>query len=495
MEQHEYATGAGEVPGGGAGGRGVGAGQLTADAGADVPAATAAVPATGARAGVAADPRTERLAEQLAAAEAGVAHDLFAAAFGLYGARHFGGVLDAEQAASAGTSWWHGPSVQHPASLRSREGWPVRGQRRARRIAAAALPPARSSTRGRHRKPERSPGSTPHEIAVERRTAARLLVAHPLVTAAGPHGAGFPLIHRHADWLAERFLAVLGYPLTIGHSYARLHKAGLPGRGLPGFGPAGYACLVRALAALADGQPAAAGEPAVRQLLDDWQVLTCGEDGRPVVDRELARALGPLAAPPADGPALAVRRRLAETPVVLLDELGAEERSWLLEHQQAEAELFADFLGLEAEIRAEGVALLDPADELTDLALPGTGALAQAALLLVERLVEDLRPLPEESAPPAVLIPDALIDGALGDITDEYGLAAGWHRDYLADLAGFRRDALDLLHRMQLIAPAGRAWLLRAPAARYAPPLELHPAQGSGRHSRPGPVTAAPLMA
>ncbi len=142
-------------------------------------------------------------------------------------------------------------------------------------------------------------------------------------------------------------------------------------------------------------------------------------------------------------------------------------------------------LGLTAEIRAEGIALLDPADELTDLALPGPGTLAQAALLLAERLVEDLRPVDTDTAPPAVLIPDALIDGTLGDITDDYGMSAGWDAGYLADLAAFRRDALDLLHRMGLAAPAGRNWLLRAPAARYAPRAELQPAPGSGRHSRP----------
>ncbi|MGE7435418.1 DUF2398 family protein [Kitasatospora sp. NPDC001175] len=484
MEQREYTTGVEEASGGLAGGRGVGAGQLIADAPADIPGPVSVVTAAPADA-AGAGGRAERLAAQLAVADPVAAHDLFTAAYGLYGARHFGGVLESGRAAGAGTSWWHGPSVRLPVGLRSRAGRPAQGPRRARRIAADALPPAVPARRGRHRKPEHSPGSTPQEVAVERRTAARLLAAHPLVTANGPHAAGFPLVRRHADWLAERFLTVLGYPLTIGHSYARLHKAGLPGRGLPGFGPAGYAALVRALDALADGRPAQVEQPEVRQLLDGWRVLTWGEDDAPLADRGLARALGPLAAPPADGPALAVRRRLAETPVVLLDELGAEERAWLLEHQWAEAELFADFLGLEAEVRAEGVALLDPADELTDLALPGSGTLAQAALLLVERLVEELRPLPEESAPPAVLIPDALIDGALGDITDEYGLAAGWHRDYLADLAGFRRDALDLLYRMQLIAPAGRAWLLRAPAARYAPPLEVQWGPGSGRHSRP----------
>ncbi|GAA2148594.1 hypothetical protein GCM10009760_40820 [Kitasatospora kazusensis] len=475
MEQQEYATGPGEGSGGAAGGRGAGAGQLTAYACAAV------------------HPEPQGLARRLAEADPETAHDLFTAAFGLYGARHFGGAPAVGRAVPAGTSWWHGPTVHLSAALRLRECRQVRGLRRAAPVEPG--PPAGGTPRGRHRKPERSPGSTPHEIAVERRTAARLLAAHPLVTAAGPHGAGFPLISRHADWLAERFLTLLGYPLTIGHSYARLHKAGLPGRALDGFTPAGYACLVRALPALADGRTAELDEPGVRRLLTDWRVLTPGGDGVPPVDRELARALGPLAAPPAGTPGLAVRRRLAETPVVLLDELTPPERRWLLENQQAEAELFADFLGLEAEIRAEGMALLDPADELTDLALPGSGTLAQAALLLVERLVEELRPLPEEAAPPAVppavLISDALIDGALGDITDEYGLKAGWSRDYLADLTAFRRDALDLLHRMQLIAPAGRAWVLRAPAARYAPQAELHPAPGSGRHSRREPAYRA----
>ncbi|WP_277622388.1 DUF2397 family protein [Streptomyces sp. CB03238] len=46
------------------------------------------------------------------------------------------------------------------------------------------------------------------------------------------------------------------------------------------------------------------------------------------------------------------------------------------------------------EIRAEGVALVDPADELTDLYLSGTGTVAQAALLLVERLASMVTAIP-----------------------------------------------------------------------------------------------------
>ncbi|GAA2998130.1 hypothetical protein GCM10020229_08130 [Kitasatospora albolonga] len=460
--------------GGATSGRGAGAGQLTAV----VPSGAAVGhPAAGPPTGLpgAGHSAAGRLAELLAGAGPSEADALFTAAFGLYGARHLGGVLPEDEADDEGCSWWHGPTVHQPTTLRGREG----GRRS--RVAPGRDALAVTGRRGRHRKPV--PGS-PEQVAVERRTAARLLAAHPLVTAGGPHGEGLPLIHRHADWLVERFATLLGYPLTVGAGYARLHKAPLPGRALEPtehgpWTPQAYAALVRALAAVADGAAPDLTEPAVRQQLADWRVLTGG-----LADRELAGAL--LSPGPPDSPVpdpVAVRRRLAETPVVLLDELTPDQRRWLLAHRASETALFADFLGLTAEHRAEGIALLDPADELTDLALPGNGTLAQAALLLACRLVEELRPLPEESAPPAVLVPDALIDGALGDITDEHGLRNGWRRAYLADLTAFRRDALDLLHRMHLIAPAGRAWLLRAPAARYAPALEPLP-ETPGRHSR-----------
>ncbi|MEV4555378.1 DUF2398 family protein [Kitasatospora sp. NPDC049285] len=420
--------------------------------------------------------RTE-LAQRFAAAEPADAQRLFAARFGLYGARHLGGAPEQAEPAP-GTSWWHGPSVHHATSPLFR---PL-GYRRVRREAPAA-PAAAPTGGGRHRKPELPPGGGDRTAAAERRTAARLLLAHPLVTADGPHGAALPLIRRHAEALAEQFHTLLGYRLTLGPAHARLHKADIPGRGLPGLTPDGYAELVTALAALADGDSAEPERPEVRAVLADWR-LPAGQEGRDLA----AQMLDGPGLPPA-GPELTVRRLLAETPVVLLDDLAPAERAHLDGARRAETERFAGFLGLTAEIRAEGVALLDPADELTDLALPGPGTLAQAALLLAERLVEELRPVTADTAPPAVLIPDALIDGALGDITDDYGLRAGWDAGYLADLAAFRRDALDLLHRMGLAAPAGRAWVLRAPAARYAPQAELQPAPGSGRHSRPATQT------
>ncbi|MGW0474165.1 TIGR02678 family protein [Streptomyces coeruleorubidus] len=363
-------------------------------------------------------------------------------------------------------------------------------------------------------------------LAAERRTAARLLLAHPLVISTGPHSDTFPLIRRHAEWLAQRFQQVFGYRLLVEASYARLFKAGLgpgsghrlerPSTGTP-FSPRTYAYLALALSVLvtapeqlllsqlvADLRAAAVDAgieiadtgrqaerrtlaAALRQLVD-WGVLveTEGHVGTVAeeragealltVDREIARAVvaGPLAQsrdgadlvrraadPGFGGPRTYVRRRLVETPVVHLDDLTDAEREWLRTRQRREAQAFSELLGLEAEIRAEGIALVDTEDELTDLHLPGTGTVAQAALLLVERLVAQLRP--EDPGHPAiggrlvigVPVPDGLLPDLLDELIEEYGRRANWQRGHLEDRDGFLAAVLDLLGRMRLMAPAG----------------------------------------
>ncbi|WP_030674063.1 TIGR02678 family protein [Streptomyces cellulosae] len=363
-------------------------------------------------------------------------------------------------------------------------------------------------------------------LAAERRTAARLLLAHPLVTSTGPHSDTFPLIRRHADWLAQRFQQVFGYRLLVESSYARLFKAGLgpgsghrlerPSTGTP-FSPRTYAYLALALSVLvtapeqlllsqlvADLRAAAVDAgieipdtgrqaerrtlaAALRQLVD-WGVLIETEghiaavaeeragEALLTVDREIARAVvaGPLAQsrdgadlvrraadPGFGGPRTYVRRRLVETPVVHLDDLTDTEREWLRTRQRREAQAFSELLGLEAEIRAEGIALVDSEDELTDLHLPGTGTVAQAALLLVERLVDRLRP--EDPGHPAVggrlvigvPVPDGLLPELLDELIEEYGRRTNWQRGHLEDRDGFLTAVLDLLVRMRLMAPAG----------------------------------------
>ncbi|MER6677921.1 TIGR02678 family protein [Streptomyces sp. NPDC000983] len=363
-------------------------------------------------------------------------------------------------------------------------------------------------------------------LAAERRAAARLLLAHPLVTCDGPHSDTFPLIRRHADWLAQRFQQVFGYRLLVEASYARLFKAGLgpgsghrlerPSTGTP-FTPRTYSCLALALSVLvtapeqlllsqlvADLRAAAVDAgieigdtgrqaerrtlaAALRQLVD-WGVLKeteghvsavaeeRGGEALLTVDREIARAVvaGPLAQsrdggdlvrraadPGFGGPRTYVRRRLVETPVVHLDDLTDAEREWLRTRQRRESQAFSELLGLEAEIRAEGIALVDPDGDLTDLHLPGTGTVAQAALLLVGRLVERLRP--EGPGHPAVggrlvigvPVPDGLLTELLDGLVEEYGRRANWQRGLLDDRDGLLAAVLGLLVRMRLMAPAG----------------------------------------
>lgn len=363
-------------------------------------------------------------------------------------------------------------------------------------------------------------------LAAERRVAARLLLAHPLVTSTGPHSDTFPLVRRHADWLAQRFQQVFGYRLLVEATYARLFKAGLgpgsghrlerPSTGTP-FTPRTYSYLALALSVLvtapeqlllsqlvSDVRAAAVDAgieiadtgrqaerrtlaAALRQLVD-WGVLVETEgqvsavaeeragEALLTVDREIARAVvaGPLAQsrdgadlvrraadPGFGGPRTYVRRRLVETPVVHLDDLTDTEREWLRTRQRREAQAFSELLGLEAEIRAEGIALVDPDGDLTDLHLPGTGTVAQAALLLVERLVARLRP--EDPGHPAtggrlvigVPVPDGLLPELLDELVEEYGRRGNWKRGHLDDRAGFLAAVLDFLVRMRLVAPAG----------------------------------------
>jgi len=367
-------------------------------------------------------------------------------------------------------------------------------------------------------------------ITAERRGAARRLLADALVSADGPHADDFAAIRRHAEWLTVSFRRMLGYEVVVEARFARLFKAGPgvgAGRALTRstgtpFTPRTYAYLALSLAALvsapeqvllsqlvADIRAAAAdariplddagrlGErrtlAAALRRLADWGVLTeidgnlgtyvDREDAEALlaVDRDLARALvaGPLeqAAGPADlvalahdpgrhGVRVAVRRRLAESPVVHRDELGPDEDEWLRRNQRREAGVFAEFLGLHAEIRAEGVALLDPDDELSDIAFPGRGTVAQASLLTIERLVAYVRPTDR------VAVADVsadLFEATLAEVVAEYAGKAGWQRELVADPAGLSAAVSELLIDMRLLrARADGTWGLPAVAARYA---------------------------
>lgn len=85
-----------------------------------------------------------------------------------------------------------------------------------------------------------------------------------------------------------------------------------------------------------------------------------------------------------------VSRRLLSDPVVYYDELPDAEREYLVSGQRvALTRRVAEATGLIPELRAEGIALVDPDDQLTDLRMPEQGTDGHATLLIAEHLASN----------------------------------------------------------------------------------------------------------
>jgi uncharacterized protein (TIGR02678 family) len=79
-------------------------------------------------------------------------------------------------------------------------------------------------------------------------------------------------------------------------------------------------------------------------------------------------------------------RRLLDNPVVYYDELDEDERAYLLSQRHAITRRIEEATGLIAEMRAEGIAMVDPEDELTDVRMPEQRTDGHVTLLVAEYL-------------------------------------------------------------------------------------------------------------
>jgi uncharacterized protein (TIGR02678 family) len=79
-------------------------------------------------------------------------------------------------------------------------------------------------------------------------------------------------------------------------------------------------------------------------------------------------------------------RRLLDDPVLYYDELTAHELEYLTRQRGALTRRITDLTGLVAEVRAEGIAMVDPDDDLTDVRMPETGTPGHVTLLIAEHL-------------------------------------------------------------------------------------------------------------
>ncbi|MGW6621539.1 TIGR02678 family protein [Nocardia sp. NPDC055002] len=409
--------------------------------------------------------------------------------------------------------------------------------------------------------------------------AARVMLANHLVTRVYPDRIALPLIRRWATELREDLAELFGYRLEVTETTARLYPVhdrlddARPARSVNDrvFDRRRYAYLSLALAALgragdqitlselaehvADYASRIAGldlsteRAADRDAFVDavgWLgargalTLADGDAGGWASDPEAGEALYDIDRPvvfalfrpsralqhlhsvrgllaedtdQADQ-ARRVRRALVERPVVYLDELSAAE-SALLGQDRLVGEV-EYCTGLRAERRAEGVALIDSSGRLSDTRFPGTGTLAQVALLLIGEIADTVldidNPIPrrpgaltpddtllehlDASIPTAgVFAPlaedletstqapdftddiddlepvtypfldDAWVRTTVTALTDRYGatFAAQWQ----ADVGGLTTEVLALLTKLRLIRPVEDGLLVLPALARY----------------------------
>ncbi|UVS77221.1 TIGR02678 family protein [Actinokineospora sp. UTMC 2448] len=359
---------------------------------------------------------------------------------------------------------------------------------------------------------------------------ARVLLRHPLLRPGGPDGDMLPLVYRYRVPLQEMFAALLGYRLVVQRRFARLHKPG-PGagahRGEPGMTPRAYAYLCLVMAALTGvgrqvllsrlvADVRAAGSEAGLAVADDLadrRALTAalrhlialgvitetdgtvaGAEALITIDTDLLGQL--LAGRPAEAasgeeliaqasaaatPDHAVRRRLVEYPVTLHSALPPEHRDWLLRNQRRESVLLERCFGLVTEIRAEGVAVTDPEEYLTDVVFPGTGTVARIALLALPELLDGGR-RPDGRVPVTRVRLRVVCDRLVDDFP------SAWSRQATEDMAALVSDVGDLLARLGLAEPDGDGWLLSPAGHRWLP----RPDDTPGRVPDPAPAAPEP---
>ncbi len=142
-------------------------------------------------------------------------------------------------------------------------------------------------------------------------------------------------------------------------------------------------------------------------------------------------------------------RRLLDDPVVYHEELTPEEREYLASQRGPLAYRLAQAAGLTAELRAEGLALVDADGELSDKQLPAVGTEAHATLLVAEHLARAAR------LEPGRIHSLHELAGYLRSAADRYGRF--WRKDAreagaevaLAAEAVARLEALKLVRRLE----------------------------------------------
>jgi uncharacterized protein (TIGR02678 family) len=163
-------------------------------------------------------------------------------------------------------------------------------------------------------------------------------------------------------------------------------------------------------------------------------------------------------------------RRLLDDPVVYVETLDPEARAYFFNQRGTMAARLCDAAGLVAEQRAEGLALVDEAGLLTDVAMPAEGTDAHVTLLVAEHLAAGQRQRRKDGADTtqAPVMREHDIADFLHEAKGKYGRY--WRKS--AREPGAERElaaiAIDRLEKLQLaVRKAGAVHPLPA-LARFA---------------------------
>ncbi|HEX6360295.1 TIGR02678 family protein [Actinophytocola sp.] len=174
-----------------------------------------------------------------------------------------------------------------------------------------------------------------------------------------------------------------------------------------------------------------------------------------------------------------VTRRLLDDPVVYYDELTDDERGYLVGQRHAITRRIEQATGLVAEMRAEGIAMVDPDDELTDVRMPEQRTDGHVTLLVAEFLAR-------HGAGPVALDRLRAHVRAMAREHETY-----WRRGVTEPGADTEllAIALDKLRALRLVSdvPGEQAVIARPAIARYAvqaPTIRTGPANRSRKANR-----------
>jgi len=149
-------------------------------------------------------------------------------------------------------------------------------------------------------------------------------------------------------------------------------------------------------------------------------------------------------------------RRLLDDPVVYFADLSESELSYLTHQRRWLTDRISEATGLVAEIRLEGIAMVDPEDDLTDVRMPESGSQGHLTLLLAEFLATHSR-----------VDFDAVVAHVIL-LIERHG--AKWSQATREPGAEFEltKAALDRLERLSLILLDGHSIVPRAAISRYS---------------------------